>query len=64
MTYFLLILALSGPDHPAREYLVAVMVDKSACTVAAAGMKQVLEDANPGLTVTPRCEAQAEGEPA
>lgn len=65
MIYFWLTLTLAHPDQPAADYRVALTIDKSACTVAGAGMAIVLQEANPGLTVTWRCDpAEASGEPA
>lgn len=59
---FFLILTLTFPGQPSDTRAVALMIDKASCTVAAAGMIAVLEQANPGLTVTAECRAEGEAE--
>ena len=55
MSGFLLILTFTFPGQPPMEQPIGLIYDPRACAIAGAGMAMILQEANPGLTVTPEC---------
>ena len=55
---WLLILTFALPGQPESMMPTGIMVTEEACHIAGAGMVAILEDANPGLSVTWTCMKQ------
>ena len=60
MTGFLLILTFTFQGQPMDPVPMGLIFDPRACAIAGAGMATILEEANPGLSVTFTCLPQGE----
>lgn len=60
MTGYILILTFTFQGQTMDPQAMGLIFDPRACAIAGAGMVTILEEANPGLSVTFNCIPQGE----
>lgn len=58
METWLLILTIMGSSVPDYSMSVGILMDENTCIVAGKGMKVVMENANPGVSIFYKCILQ------